>query len=74
MTKRLRLRLNLKFNPSTKDPDYSTQSKRKQLEPEIKKRYKTPVWIHDKFDKLNRSPESEGSEESKVRESPTYMP
>ena len=64
-----------KVQPSTQDPENLTQSKIKQLEPEIRKRSKnSPVWIHDKFDKLNRSPESEGSEVSKVRESPTYMP
>ena len=60
---------------TTHNPDNWIQSEIKTLEPGLRtKSKKSPVWTHDKFDKLNRSPESEGSEESKVRESPTYMP
>lgn len=54
------------------DTENWIKSEIKQFENK-KKSKKSPVWTHDKFDKLNRSPES-GSEENKVRESPTYMP
>ena len=39
-----------------------------------KKNDKKTVWVHDKFDKFNRSPESVESEVTLQRNSPTYTP
>ncbi|OMJ80562.1 hypothetical protein SteCoe_19159 [Stentor coeruleus] len=45
----------------------------KGIESYSKRKHKnSPVWIHDKFEKMNRSPDSENSDLGIVRNSPVF--